>query len=201
MTWRRWYEPGVRHQCLQQSRSIVETEFRGGDSSVSSATLEMLEDEMMTEVLVLTQIQAQAWEFACDPVRTISNCCQAASTSQIASHYAFAGASTPFSARVAASDLWAVHVQEVYAPGDRWVDGAAEAGGFLPEAPSAAAAAFRVVSHIRWHGEALRDTSRIRLFVGVLTGGANADRRAAIRETWGKDKRLHRCRPLHARPH
>lgn len=76
------------------------------------------------------------------------------------------------------------------------MDGVAEADGFLPEAPSAAAAAFRVVSHIRWHGEALRDTSRIRLFVGVLTGGANADRRAAIRETWGKDKRLHRCGPL-----
>ena len=73
------------------------------------------------------------------------------------------------------------------------VDGVAEAGGFFSEAPSASATAFRVVSHIRWHGESLRDTSRIRLFVGVLTSGANVDRRAAIRETWGKDKLLHRC--------
>lgn len=62
-----WYGPGVRQQCLQQSRSIVETEFLGGDSSLSSATLEMLEDEMMTEVLVLvlTQTQAQASGLAC----------------------------------------------------------------------------------------------------------------------------------------
>ena len=75
------------------------------------------------------------------------------------------------------------------------MDSMAQAQSFLPEAPSALATAFRVVSHIRWHGESLRDTSRIRLFVGVLTSGANADRRAAIRETWGKDKRLHRCRP------
>ena len=41
----------MRQQCLQQSRSIVETEFLGGDSSLSSAALEMLEDELMTEVL------------------------------------------------------------------------------------------------------------------------------------------------------
>ena len=83
----------------------------------------------------------------------------------------------------------------MYASGDNLTEGAAEAEGSLPEAPSVSATAFRVVSHIRWHGEVLRDTSRIRLFVGVLTGGANADRRAAIRETWGKDKRLHRYRP------
>ena len=86
-------------------------------------------------------------------------------------------------------------VQEVYLSGDRLIEGVAEAEGLLTEAPSASATAFRVVSHIRWHGEVLRDTSRIRLFVGVLTGGANADRRAAVRETWGKDKRLHRYRP------
>ena len=101
----------------------------------------------------------------------------------------------PCKMRVAACDCGHTHVQEVYAPGSRLVYGLAEAEGFLPEAPSAAATAFRVVSHIRWHGESLRDTSRIRLFVGVLTGGANTDRRAAIRETWGRDKRLHRCRP------
>ena len=46
-----WAGTGVRQQCLQQSRSIVETEFLGGDSSLSSAALEMLEDELMTEVL------------------------------------------------------------------------------------------------------------------------------------------------------
>ncbi len=51
---------GVRHQCLQQSRSIVETEFLGGDSALSSATLEMLEDEQMTEVLTPFPSHAQA---------------------------------------------------------------------------------------------------------------------------------------------
>ena len=40
----------MRQQCLQQSRSIVETEFLGGDSALSSAALEMLEDELVTEV-------------------------------------------------------------------------------------------------------------------------------------------------------
>ena len=45
----------VRQQCLQQSRSIVETEFSDGggvsqDSSALSATaLEMLEDELLSE--------------------------------------------------------------------------------------------------------------------------------------------------------
>ena len=34
-----------------------------------------------------------------------------------------------------------------------------------------------------------------RLFVGVLSAAANADARAAIRETWGADARLHRCGP------
>ncbi len=33
----------------------------------------------------------------------------------------------------------------------------------------------------------------VKLFVGVLTAGKNADRRAAIRESWGSDRRLHRC--------
>ena len=59
----------------------------------------------------------------------------------------------------------------------RTVEGVAEAED-LPalRRPGASATAFRVVSHIRWHGGALRgDTSQIRLFVGVLTGGANAD--------------------------
>lgn len=32
----------------------------------------------------------------------------------------------------------------------------------------------------------------VKLFVGVLTAGKNADRRDAIRETWGSDPRLHR---------
>jgi hypothetical protein len=35
-----------------------------------------------------------------------------------------------------------------------------------------------------------------RLFVGVLTAGKNSDRRAAIRDTWGGDSRLHRCAPV-----
>ncbi len=33
----------------------------------------------------------------------------------------------------------------------------------------------------------------VKLFVGVLTAGKNADRRAAIRASWGSDRRLHRC--------
>lgn len=33
----------------------------------------------------------------------------------------------------------------------------------------------------------------VRLFVGVLTAGKNVDRRAAIRDSWGADRRLHRC--------
>ena len=37
----------------------------------------------------------------------------------------------------------------------------------------------------------------VKLFVGVLTAGKNADRRAAIRESWGSDRRLHRCEHLH----
>ena len=32
----------------------------------------------------------------------------------------------------------------------------------------------------------------VRMFVGVLTAGAHADRRQAARETWASDPRLHR---------
>ena len=78
---------------------------------------------------------------------------------------------------------------------DKMGEGVVNPEGVIPLAPSASATAFRVVSHIRWHGGAAEDTRRVRLFVGVLTGGRNADRRAAIRETWGKDRRLHRYLP------
>jgi len=40
---------GVRRQCLQQSRSIVETEFLDGGSALSTPALEMLEDELLNE--------------------------------------------------------------------------------------------------------------------------------------------------------
>ena len=45
----------VRQQCLQQSRSIVETEFLDGGgasqdfSALSANALEMLEDELLSE--------------------------------------------------------------------------------------------------------------------------------------------------------
>lgn len=48
-------------------------------------------------------------------------------------------------------------------------------------------------------GVAPASAAAIKLFVGVLTAGKNADRRAAIRESWGSDRRLHRCAP-HALP-
>jgi hypothetical protein len=76
------------------------------------------------------------------------------------------------------------------------VEGWAQADlAMLDQAPSPSATTFRVVSHLRWHGGEAVEPNRVRLFVGVLTGGANADRRAAIRETWGRDKRLHRWGP------
>lgn len=75
---------------------------------------------------------------------------------------------------------------------ERPVAGVTEAEEASAGAPSTSATAYRIVSHIRWHGGAGGDTSRVRLYVGVLTSGKNADRRAAIRETWGRDERLHR---------
>jgi hypothetical protein len=48
-------------------------------------------------------------------------------------------------------------------------------------------------------GSAPASAAAVKLFVGVLTAGKNADRRAAIRESWGSDRRLHRC-ALHALP-
>ena len=83
-------------------------------------------------------------------------------------------------------------VQEMRVSDGRAVDGVSELEQVHAQAPGPSATAFRVVSQIRWHGGITGETSGVRLFVGVLTGGANADRRAAIRETWGGDKRLHR---------
>ena len=84
-------------------------------------------------------------------------------------------------------------MQEVHGAGERIIEGVAQANLAMPsQAPSPSATTFRVVSHIRWHGGEAVQANRVRLFVGVLTGAANADRRAAIRGTWGRDKRLHR---------
>lgn len=51
---------GVRHQCLQQSRSIVETEFFAPDGAppLSTAALDLLEDELLSEE-VGSQLQLQ----------------------------------------------------------------------------------------------------------------------------------------------
>ena len=85
-----------------------------------------------------------------------------------------------------------VCAQEMRALDSRAVQGVAETEQVHAQAPGPSATAYRVVSQIRWHGGVSGETSGVRLFVGVLTEGSNADRRAAIRETWGGDKRLHR---------
>ena len=85
-----------------------------------------------------------------------------------------------------------VCAQEMRVSDGRAVEGNFEAEQAHAQAPGPSPTAFRVVSQMRWHGGISGETSGVRLFVGVLTGGANADRRAAIRETWGADKRLHR---------
>ena len=85
-----------------------------------------------------------------------------------------------------------IGAQEMRASDGRAVVGVPETEQMHAQAPGPSATAFRVVSQMRWHGGLSGEASGVRLFVGVLTGGANADRRAAIRETWGGDKRLHR---------
>ena len=82
--------------------------------------------------------------------------------------------------------------QEMRISDGRAVEGGPNTKQVDAQAPGPSATAFRVVSQMRWHGGMSGEASGVRLFVGVLTGGANVDRRAAIRQTWGGDKRLHR---------
>lgn len=49
-------------------------------------------------------------------------------------------------------------------------------------------------------GKETGEEGPVRLFVGVLTSGQNAEARAAVRSTWGKNPGLHRVMFFAAKP-
>lgn len=49
-------------------------------------------------------------------------------------------------------------------------------------------------------GNEAGEEGAIRLFVGVLTSGQNAEARAAVRSSWGKNPQLHRVMFFAAKP-